>query len=407
MPAKRHSSIVNATVHLQSDVYEDEVEELLSFLQLSHPSFYMFDARDIALLAESFSVTKFTAGQKVVQQGESATWFGIVLRGSLVDVSTETSQETVPAGTIIGELAVVEKHHARQVTLEGREDGLMASLLTYELPTFVAECPETELSNVLVPRRATVASDGACASDAAQSIANVSSSEMPSTQHLILTSANLPINRPYMTLPKDDSLATKGLLQMRTAQRTATNHRLPCIETWLRLRGAGVKLLHMVAEAAIRSKLETRRRLRVAAMPNSVNWIPPESENQNDERSVEDLSLLKGVLNDSGFLESELAVFAAVVAGQLVSAYRLFGVGRERDAGARARAALAAPRAGDGGRAAARAVQHRGLCRNAGSLIARTQHTLFTSTTIKHVLITYPLHVEFKLCNVNMSIGQL
>lgn len=81
--ARRRSQITENRNHLQSDVPVEEVVEHICFLQSCGVGFKDFDSDEVQSLAEALSVMKFDEDEKVVEKGETGTWFGVLVSGTL------------------------------------------------------------------------------------------------------------------------------------------------------------------------------------------------------------------------------------------------------------------------------------------------------------------------------------
>ena len=67
---------------LSSDAQLEEAETLLLEAQAQSKTLSVFTSTDILNLAENLSILEYEAGEVVMQQGEHASWVGIVLRRS-------------------------------------------------------------------------------------------------------------------------------------------------------------------------------------------------------------------------------------------------------------------------------------------------------------------------------------
>lgn len=138
---ERRRSSLRPRKTLQSEVTKDDAVGLLTFVQSISTSFRGFSEDETVALAEYFSVMRFEAGQTIVEQGETGTWFGILLAGTLqCEIGSLTF--TTQAGAIVGEMAMWQSDSVRSATLKGGEPGLIATMLVAELPGFVATCPD-------------------------------------------------------------------------------------------------------------------------------------------------------------------------------------------------------------------------------------------------------------------------
>ena len=91
---------------LDSEVSTEEAEALLTFVQTISSSFRGFLADEVTVLSENLSVMRFDEEQVVMQKGESGSWFGVLLSGTLTVKLTDTILIPIPAGAIIGEMAM-------------------------------------------------------------------------------------------------------------------------------------------------------------------------------------------------------------------------------------------------------------------------------------------------------------
>ena len=83
---------------------ESKAAELRS-VQMVSTAFHGFDDDDVHVLATAMQVVPFKAGDQILQKGEAATWFGILLQGYL-DVLINSSAGLVfqiRRGAIFGE----------------------------------------------------------------------------------------------------------------------------------------------------------------------------------------------------------------------------------------------------------------------------------------------------------------
>ena len=142
-PRKRKSSIVNNEAHLKSEIPAEEVEETIMFLQSCGSAFRGFEQVEINVLSEAMSVMRFDAGQTVVEQGETGSWFGVLLSGTLRVLLPNNVTITMQPGAIVGEMAVWKEDAIRSASMVGGEGGIIATMLRAELPQFVSDCPET------------------------------------------------------------------------------------------------------------------------------------------------------------------------------------------------------------------------------------------------------------------------
>ena len=68
-----------------------------------------------------------------MQKGESGSWFGVLLSGTLTVKITDTILIPIPAGAIIGEMAMWHRGAERSATIVGGQPGLIATMLVDEI----------------------------------------------------------------------------------------------------------------------------------------------------------------------------------------------------------------------------------------------------------------------------------
>ena len=78
---------------LDSEVSTEEAEALLTFVQTISSSFRGFLADEVTVLSENLSVMRFDEEQVVMQKGESGSWFGVLLSGTLTVKITDTKRD--------------------------------------------------------------------------------------------------------------------------------------------------------------------------------------------------------------------------------------------------------------------------------------------------------------------------
>ena len=137
---RRKSSIHLNRGHLRSEVSNSDIVEHINLLQSQGIAFTNFTQDDIGCLAEALSVNRFECGHTVVEKGETGSWFGVLLSGTLRVILPQDTI-TIQPGALLGEMAVWKDDNVRVASMEGGEPGLIATMLRTELPQFVGECP--------------------------------------------------------------------------------------------------------------------------------------------------------------------------------------------------------------------------------------------------------------------------
>ena len=126
---------------LDSEVSTEEAEALLTFVQTISSSFRGFLADEVTVLSENLSVMRFDEEQVVMQKGESGSWFGVLLSGTLTVKITDTILIPIPAGAIIGEMAMWHRGAERSATIVGGQPGLIATMLVDEIGSLMVAYP--------------------------------------------------------------------------------------------------------------------------------------------------------------------------------------------------------------------------------------------------------------------------
>jgi len=145
---RQRLSILEKKDHLHSEISHEQIIEHIDFIQSCGRGFRGFGSSDVAALAEAFSVMKFDANQIVINKGETGTWFGVLLTGTLKVLLPTAEQErdratkgvvtiSMQPGAVIGEMAVWKEDSIRNASMEGGEPGLIATMLQEDLPQFV------------------------------------------------------------------------------------------------------------------------------------------------------------------------------------------------------------------------------------------------------------------------------
>ena len=93
------------------------------------------------MLARHLTVMRFEEKQMVLQKGEEASWFGILLSGSLSIALPGGGEISVWPGTIVGEMALWIEDATRAATISGAKGGLIATMLVSELVPFLEKQP--------------------------------------------------------------------------------------------------------------------------------------------------------------------------------------------------------------------------------------------------------------------------
>lgn len=130
---------------LVSEVSLEEANSMLTYVQAISTSFRGFEDEEISQLTEHLSIMRFDTGETLVERGEDGTWFGILLSGSVSIVLPDGGNIELPAGNIIGEMVIWVDGTKRSASMKGGEPGMVATMLTTDLPKFVSAHPAAGL----------------------------------------------------------------------------------------------------------------------------------------------------------------------------------------------------------------------------------------------------------------------
>ena len=98
---------------LDSEVSTEEAEALLTFVQTISSSFRGFLADEVTVLSENLSVMRFDEEQVVMQKGESGSWFGVLLSGTLTVKKNGTLCGVAVTSGLTGDLRWAVACHGR------------------------------------------------------------------------------------------------------------------------------------------------------------------------------------------------------------------------------------------------------------------------------------------------------
>lgn len=112
----------------------------LQRVQAVSTHFRGFDESEVRRLAAAMSVVEFKEGEKIIEKGEEASWFGILLRGTMRAVISEDVSFPIARGEFLGEQAVFESS-IRSASVVAATDGILGSFTYDELEAFVEKEP--------------------------------------------------------------------------------------------------------------------------------------------------------------------------------------------------------------------------------------------------------------------------
>ena len=101
-----------------------------------------FSVEDMSNLSQHLHFFDFDEGELVMQNGEVATWVGIVLSGELAATAGGQVVGRMTAGKVVGELAFFAGG-TRHADVLGARDGLIAFIMMPNLEELFESCPQT------------------------------------------------------------------------------------------------------------------------------------------------------------------------------------------------------------------------------------------------------------------------
>ena len=123
--------------------------------------FHGFDHHEVQRLAGAMTMAEFREDEKIMEKGEQASWFGLVLRGTVRAVITADISFNIHRGEFLGEQSIFEGPTApapvRSASVVGANDGLLGLITFDELQTFIRDEPALGLKLVTVLSKSSVA----------------------------------------------------------------------------------------------------------------------------------------------------------------------------------------------------------------------------------------------------------
>lgn len=113
-----------------SDIDHLETFELLLEVTAINPYFKPFSEIDLQCLAKVLVVLKFTKGETIIQNGETASFFGVVLKGSLKALINNRKIQDIDKGQLVGEMSLFTGG-VRNADIIANTDGVLATM-TFE-----------------------------------------------------------------------------------------------------------------------------------------------------------------------------------------------------------------------------------------------------------------------------------
>jgi len=130
-------------------------KETLSQVQKTSMYFHGFTDGEVEQMFPFLTHFPFSHGDMLAQQGEEATWCGVLLAGQLEAINTGTKEllGKLSPGAIVGEMALF-RGGTRYCDIVGRGSGAIACLLFEQIPEMVERTPALALKLIAVFGRA-------------------------------------------------------------------------------------------------------------------------------------------------------------------------------------------------------------------------------------------------------------
>lgn len=129
---------------LQTEVEDEvELEALLTHAVHASPFLRALSVDDIACMASHLAVLSFEAEEVIMEKGETASWIGIVLSGSLGEfIDDQQVGQPILPGTMVGEMAFFAGG-IRTANIRAVSKGFLATMMINELTPLFEAMPRT------------------------------------------------------------------------------------------------------------------------------------------------------------------------------------------------------------------------------------------------------------------------
>ena len=123
---------------------QSESESLLEYARRKSRFLSAITSEDIGELASHISVLEFEEGQQIIQEGEQASWIGIVCAGTLEAVVNGTVVGSMQPGHIVGEVSYFSESddgRRRAADVRGSSNGYIAFMQASDLLELLKTSP--------------------------------------------------------------------------------------------------------------------------------------------------------------------------------------------------------------------------------------------------------------------------
>ena len=115
--------------------------EALRGVQAVSRHFHGFDDYEVRVLAKAMSMVEFHEGDSIIEKGETASWFGVLLSGTVHAVIAPDLRFPIHRGEILGEQSLFSQPSTRSASVVGATAGMMGLFTFDELAAFVQDAP--------------------------------------------------------------------------------------------------------------------------------------------------------------------------------------------------------------------------------------------------------------------------
>ena len=134
---------VNETIYaktLENELSDQEIHELFTNVAIFNDMIGL--GEDYSLLIQCLSVIKVNAGEILFKEGDTATFWGILLQGEINVSKKHVNVTTLKAGEIFGDYCYFIEYPKRRTTLQCDDDCIIAMTTLKEIDLIDAASPE-------------------------------------------------------------------------------------------------------------------------------------------------------------------------------------------------------------------------------------------------------------------------
>lgn len=129
------------TIYLHSDIPAEQATDLLYKMQAVSDCLNGFSYEEVSALTSFLTSVRFSFGELIMEQGESARWSGLIVSGKVEAAVEGREHVSLPAGVFIGEGSMWEHRAKRAGTLIAASEGVMLLLTRHGLEALMSDHP--------------------------------------------------------------------------------------------------------------------------------------------------------------------------------------------------------------------------------------------------------------------------